>query len=566
VRILHLNVKNFRGIQSLDWHLGGDVICLVGPGDTTKTTILDAMELALAPRWIVGFSDADFFGGKAAGKTIMIRVSVGELPDELLGEDAFGPYLCGYSADGECISDPEDGTEEALVVQLRVEDDLEPHWEVIKDGVLDPKPISWRNRARLGVARVGEDIVRHMTWSRGSALGRITSGDVTSSRLAAANRAAQDAVAGAGLEELEQAVGAVKSAAEILGVRISDLRPGLDVGSMNIGGAAIALHDGDIPLRSVGLGTRRLAGVAIQRAGIGPEAILLIDEVEHGLEPHRIKRLLKCLTVDREDKGQVIMTTHSPTPVMALRVSQLGFVRAENGVTTVRRVDSATEETMQQLVRSRLGLAVLAERIIVCEGKTEVAICDVLEDFWADQHDGKSLTYCGVAWVEGGGSEASIAALELARLGYSVLYFGDSDEAISPSPAALSEAGVTVVLWPGDVCTEERLARDVPWECLAEMLAIAVSDRGEDSVLQSVACDLGSSLVSLGLNLDAWQEVSTEGSIRSAIAAAAKRKKWFKNIEMGRELARVVAQALPEIGESATFCTLSEIERWAYDT
>jgi len=106
----------------------------------------------------------------------------------------------------------------------------------------------------------------------------------------------------------------------------------------------------------------------------------------------------------------------------------------------------------------------------------------------------------------------------------------------------------------------------VPWECLAEMLAIAVSDRGEDSVLQSVACDLGSSLVSLGLNLDAWQEVSTEGSIRSAIAAAAKRKKWFKNIEMGRELARVVAQALPEIGESATFCTLSEIERWAYDT
>ncbi len=49
--IRHLNIRNFRGIQTLDWHVDGRVICLVGPGDSAKTTVLEAIELALLPRW-----------------------------------------------------------------------------------------------------------------------------------------------------------------------------------------------------------------------------------------------------------------------------------------------------------------------------------------------------------------------------------------------------------------------------------------------------------------------------------------------------------------------------------
>ena len=46
-------IRNFRGIRELDWHVDGTILCLVGPGDSTKTTILDAIELAMTPQWNV---------------------------------------------------------------------------------------------------------------------------------------------------------------------------------------------------------------------------------------------------------------------------------------------------------------------------------------------------------------------------------------------------------------------------------------------------------------------------------------------------------------------------------
>jgi predicted ATP-dependent endonuclease of OLD family len=48
--LCHLKIENFRGIRALDWHTNGRALCLIGPSESTKTTILDAIELALLPR------------------------------------------------------------------------------------------------------------------------------------------------------------------------------------------------------------------------------------------------------------------------------------------------------------------------------------------------------------------------------------------------------------------------------------------------------------------------------------------------------------------------------------
>jgi predicted ATP-dependent endonuclease of OLD family len=44
MQIRNLQVKNFRGIKEFNWTIDSPVICLIGPGDSTKTTILDAIE------------------------------------------------------------------------------------------------------------------------------------------------------------------------------------------------------------------------------------------------------------------------------------------------------------------------------------------------------------------------------------------------------------------------------------------------------------------------------------------------------------------------------------------
>ena len=59
--VRRIDIRNYRGIRELTWHPGAGLTCLIGPGNSTKTTILDALALTLSPRFSVSLSDSDFF-------------------------------------------------------------------------------------------------------------------------------------------------------------------------------------------------------------------------------------------------------------------------------------------------------------------------------------------------------------------------------------------------------------------------------------------------------------------------------------------------------------------------
>ena len=62
MQVRHANISNFRGIRNLDWHVPAGFVCIIGRGDSCKTTFLDAVELALSPNGSANFDDSDFFG------------------------------------------------------------------------------------------------------------------------------------------------------------------------------------------------------------------------------------------------------------------------------------------------------------------------------------------------------------------------------------------------------------------------------------------------------------------------------------------------------------------------
>ena len=76
MNIKRLKICHFRGIDQLDWDIAGRLVCLIGPGDSTKSTILEAIELALTPRRSVSFDDADFYNADT-DNLILIEVTVG---------------------------------------------------------------------------------------------------------------------------------------------------------------------------------------------------------------------------------------------------------------------------------------------------------------------------------------------------------------------------------------------------------------------------------------------------------------------------------------------------------
>ena len=207
-------------------------------------------------------------------------------------------------------------------------------------------------------------------------------------------------------------------------------------------------------MRAAGLGSRRLNALALQTLSVESGAVLLIDEVEHGLEPHRLRHLLRELQKAPGTTGQVLLTTHSEIPLEELTSNLLYVVRCEDGTTTISYVGKG----LQNLARSNPE-ALLARRILVCEGPTEVGLCNGLRNAWAEKHDDVPVACTGATFASGGGSNTGKRAAALNALGYTTAVIADADRAIKPTAEELQAAGVDVFLWPGSVHRKTSGAR-----------------------------------------------------------------------------------------------------------
>ena len=92
-KIIHLDIKNYRGIRHLplEFKIDQNLICLIGRGDSGKTTILDAISSALSPSWNLNFYDTDFYNCDHS-ENIEILVSLIYIPEKLL-------YSCSFFLD-----------------------------------------------------------------------------------------------------------------------------------------------------------------------------------------------------------------------------------------------------------------------------------------------------------------------------------------------------------------------------------------------------------------------------------------------------------------------------------
>jgi putative ATP-dependent endonuclease of the OLD family len=132
-RIRKVEIDNFRGIRSLVWLPSPGLNCLIGPGDSGKSTILDAIDLCLGARRSIQFTDADFHELNV-DDPISIIVTIGVLDKALKNIETYGQFLRGFNdTNGEIEDEPENGLETVLCLQLRVESDLEPVWTLVSD-------------------------------------------------------------------------------------------------------------------------------------------------------------------------------------------------------------------------------------------------------------------------------------------------------------------------------------------------------------------------------------------------------------------------------------------------
>ena len=566
MHIEHLWISHFRGIESLSWQPARGINCLIGPGDSAKTTILDAVELLLAERQNATFDDLDFYDTDTS-KAISISAVLSGLPAEFLRDDRYGLLLSGWNAATvQWTPEPAEhlGVKPVLILQLDVDSTLEPSWSIYvsRNGTVDKsRRLSFADRKEMAPARLGVYADRHLSWGRGSSLQRVGSHpEQLPATLNGLLRSARDTFAAGSATAFSDVVSAVAPDIAKLGVRVrSGLVANLDHTSFSMNASGVALHDGNVPVRCMGTGSSRLAVAALQSAESAGRQFLLVDELEYGLEPHRISLLVSHLRQRVADSGQAFITTHSTAVLREARFDEVFVCRRNANDGTVKIAPAATAATpvldAKRYVRDK-GEALLGRTVLVCEGQTEIGL---LKGF--AEGTGRNFQASGVVLVDGGGDPAVFAvALHFAKMGYRTAVLTDSDRPMDKNTfQELQAGGVPHFAWGQSRCTEEELFCGLPVALLGDLLALIAESISHPRLLQEL-----SRLAQVTFNKldEVTPYLSKPGGVQ-AIGLQANRSKWIKNhFDLCFDIGSKVLSTADLLGEGSLDGHLRLLTNW----
>lgn len=557
-RLHSIQINNFRGIKSFGYIFpANNLVCFIGRGDSGKSTILDAIASVLSSSWNLQFYDSDFFNCDVS-QPIVVEVTLTDLPEYFLKEP-LGLQIRGIDSTGKITDDLTDSSKPAITIRLEVKSDLEPKWTLVNARQSESVPISAQARMRLGVFLISDYTDSHFSWTRGNPLQALstqlqTQSEGNSSILIDALRTAKNQIDGNSFTGLNEIVDQIKLSANELGINISLAATSIDFKDISVRDNRISLHDEKVPFRLKGKGSKRLISIAIQNTLVKSGGVVLIDEIEQGLEPDRTKHLVRSLQSKRN--LQVIITTHSQNVVEELDAECIVRLKNNDGIITYVQCDERVQDMMRACPES-----FYAKKVIVCEGKTEIGICRAIDKYLIQKRQ-KGLSILDIVYTLGQGTSFTSRAEKLNSLDMPVCVFCDSDEdkKLNPSKDDLASKGIDVFDCQKDNCIEQQIFQDLPWGAVMELINYKVEELGEKSIVSSLNNQLTNKIIAINDLIDSIDS-------RSALAKVSVRKKleWFKRIDHGEFLGDVVFKYFDSMVNTHLHNQLNGLLNWIAD-
>ncbi|MCY1640668.1 ATP-dependent nuclease [Methylorubrum sp. SL192] len=563
-RIRFIHIRNFRAIKDLEYAPSSGFNCFIGPGDSGKSSIIDAIDLCLGARRNAQFCDTDFHQ-LDVDKPIEILITLGALDDALKNLDNYGNYLRSFDKiTGQIHDEPEAGFETVITLKLEVCSDLEPSWTLYSDRAVTQattRGLQWADRVKLAPTRVGALAQHNLGWQRGSVLNRVS--DERADASATLAKAARDARAAFGEEAAKQlgdALSIVGKTAKELGIPVGNsVKAMLDAHSVSFVGGTISLHDeSGVPLRGLGIGSTRLLIAGLQRKASENTSVVLIDELEHGLEPHRIIRLLGSLgSKEATEPLQVFATTHSPIALRELSGSQLIVVRRNSA--SMRLLPIGTDDGVQGTIRT-CPEAFLAGSVLICEGASEVGLVRGIDQYRTSKGL-PSIFASGVALVDAGGvNKIYSRAPAFSGLGYRCAVLRDDDVAVDADvESAFTSAGGTVFKWDTGQALEQAIFAGVSDEAVHELIKMAAEDIEWNTINDHLK-----NFSSNTIDVNSFGGAITP-EMRVCLGMASKNKKtpWFKTVTRMEAIGRDVIGPDLEKGDAFFKEKIDHLFTWA---
>lgn len=548
--IRKLLIRHFRGINKLDWKPASGMNFILGGGDVGKSTLLDAIAMLLNPSNATLVSEADYWQRDTTQDFEIEAVMHIPVTSEISTQRSFA---WPWAWDGENAVMPTikaDGSDDMPtpddpVYRIRVRGtcELELVWEIVQPND-EVDHFSVALRRKIGIVRLSGDERndRDLRLVYGSALDRLLADSALRSRIGkqvsafnldeSLNEKGEDAISA-----LDKRLSAAALPSGLkLGLTTSQ---GLSIGAL-IG--LLAENDGvSLPLSSWGAGTRRMAALEIASSIEKDASVVIIDEIERGLEPYRLRKLINnLLGADH----QTFVTTHSPVAISCAKEAHLWYLDSVGNIGELLHAKVSSQQR-------REPETFLARLAVIAEGPTEVGFLRFLLKKAFRTHP---LDH-GVRVCNGEGNESTLALLEaLSSAGLTFAGLADNEGNNPGRWAVVKKAlGERLLQW-SEGCTEKNVIQAFPENKLPELLKDAEgSFNGER--LRTLATRIGIADKKLG---DIQAKLAETGkSLRQLIIEAATGCKlgaptdeqkewksheryWFKSEGGGRELAEKV--------------------------
>ena len=545
-KIHTLKIKNYKGIQEFEQiFYNQSFICLIGRGDSGKTTILQAIAAVLSPYWDYKFYDMDFYNGNIECP-IEIEASIYDLPRELLTETKFGLHKRLLNSENKIIDDisqEDQNSKDVLTIKLIVKKDLEPKWLVVNGRESNEDiEISATNRARLNVFMVSDYVDGHFAFGKGSPLYSLcrTQDDFSKNSLIVdANRHAyQNINQDNSFSSFDSVLKEISSITKNLGLSITEIKAFIDLKNILIKEGSLALHDENkLPLRLKGKGTKRLLSIAIQLELAKKEGgIILIDEIEQGLEPDRVRFLVKYLKESND--GQIFITTHSSNVIEELCAEDI-FLKKPNENKLI-----SFDKSFQGCIRNNAN-AFFAKRILLCEGATEFGICRALNTYRIEKNK-PNFEFLGISLVNGTGVNMINYCQKFKEAGFDICLFCDSDdETVNSKKCNLKQIAVEIVDCDSNNAIEQQVFNDLPWDNVLQLIQYVIEDKGEQNIFSQLEIKNREDIKeTLEMRTKIGQISSNKGENNND---KKKGKAWFKRIDHGKEIGKVWFSAIEKL-------------------
>lgn len=406
--IYKLIIKNFRGIESLEWKPKKDINIIIGENGCGKSTIGVALNYLLNPylNWYnKTLSELEYYN-RDMNKPILIEAWFKDVEMFIVDD---GELFLEHIDEEDNIS--ERGESLVLITRFKGNTDGSISHAILANG--KEHPFRQKHKGRINYKYIGadRDPLKELSFYKSSILSKVIDSEELSNVITdiindfntnSSNKLMDDPYFKASIKKLEDNFAdfnLIDDKEQAIKIEVTELNERKTLQSFSLASRNNETLN-HIPLKYQSRGIKNLMLLISLQDTISEDGVLFLEEPEQNLEPFMQRKIIKKLS--SSNNSQMFFTTHSIDIVEVYDFENI-FLMKSGKIEMLPRlnvVDDKFEKHTERFHKKELISGLFSKGVLLVEGDSEISGIPIFS-----QHYNKGLEYSGVEVFKGGGKD-----------------------------------------------------------------------------------------------------------------------------------------------------------------